>query len=225
MPAFLNRIYFCHKCLKGYHLMEEHKCNNPCVMCRKIHEDKEENYKYCSNCHLRFKGKECYDVHKKESDEGNLTCKKYYRCTDCSQVINRKKQKKEHKCGEVFCKTHDDYFLPGHQCYMKTKYLDQLVDKTVTYIFWDFECTQDDVFQCEKGYKFDPLTKRCINCKKSKYSSLQHKPNLCVAHKVCSLCIDKEVTSDRVCQKCVKNETIFSEDNTADDFCNWLFSK
>ena len=93
------------------------------------------------------------------------------------------------------------------------------------YIFFDFECTQDTMFQCEKGFFYNPVTGKCVNCQKADCGSLQHKPNCCVVHKVCELCHDSGITSTSTCSKCGPNRLVFTGLNTLDDFSKWLFTK
>ena len=68
--------------------------------------------------------------------------------------------KKDHKCGEVYCKTCKDYFDDEHLCYMlpvvdevkqsKSDSKENKNDNEIpAYIFFDFECTLDDLIQCE----------------------------------------------------------------------------
>ena len=100
---------------------------------------------------------------------------------------------------------------------------EELVDaeeNAKTFIFFDFECTQDHLIQCEYGYTPDVYGK-CTKCLKSNCGNYEHKPNLCVAQKVCTLCMDK--TDD--CELCVQREYIFSGENTLNAFCEWLFSE
>ena len=69
----------------------------------------------------------------------------------------------------------------------------ELVDKTEnakTFIFFDFECTQDDLVQCEEGYIPD-LYGKCVHCLKTNCGAYEHKANLCVVQKVCTGCMDK----------------------------------
>ena len=93
------------------------------------------------------------------------------------------------------------------------------------YIFFDIECTQDTMFQCEKGFFYNPVTEKCVNCQKADCGSLQHKPNCCVVHKVCELCHDSGITSTSTCSKCGPNRLVFTGLNTLDDFSKWLFTK
>ena len=94
--------------------------------------------------------------------------------------------------------------MPGHQCYMKPE-IDCAVDmeddlqeelcydKTeedediLKYIFFDFETTQEDQVQCDDGYQPDE-NETCMNCKRKRYGSYEHRPNMCVAQRVCLSC-------------------------------------
>jgi hypothetical protein len=70
------------------------------------------------------------------------------------------------------------HFKHTHQCYMlPVDYNDR--QKKHTYIFFDFECTQDDRIQCQQGYQSDD-NETCIHCKSPKCGAFEHKPNLCV---------------------------------------------
>ncbi|CAC5375852.1 unnamed protein product [Mytilus coruscus] len=182
MPAFLNRSYYCNICQKGYQHKEEHKCNNICTSCHKIHEVENKERIYCKDCNRYFQGDVCFQLHAKKTSQGRSTCTSYYRCKECGQSINRKMHKKEHQCGE------------------------------------------DDLVQCEQGYERSDDSLKCKNCKKSRCGVYEHKPNLCVVHKVCSDCFEHNVNSSSRCDTCGKHEIIFSGPNTNDEFCQWLFS-
>ena len=75
------------------------------------------------------------------------------------------------------------------------------------YIFFDFECRQDDQTQCLKGYRPNKLNK-CSNCGQSTCGTFAHIPNLCVGHKVCSHCLDKPLSSSSSCDQCGSNELV-----------------
>ena len=92
------------------------------------------------------------------------------------------------------------------------------------YIVFDFECTQDNSIQCEAGYQSGQDTLNCVNCKKSNCGTYEHKPNVCVAHKVCSDCFDKELTFKSTYHYCGQHEQVFTGLNTVDKFCKRLFS-
>ncbi|CAG2256486.1 unnamed protein product [Mytilus edulis] len=93
--------------------------------------------------------------------------------------------------------------------------------KRQNYIFFDFECTQDDLLECADGYQ--PGDSGCKNCGKAECGSYEHKPNLCVVHKVCLDCLNLEVTPLSECKTCGRNELIFRGINTTNKFCQWLF--
>ena len=95
--------------------------------------------------------------------------------------------------------------------------------KKHTYIFFDFECTQDDRIQCQQGYQSDD-NENCIHCKSPRCGAFEHKPNICVVHRVCLKCMDQGVDKDSICQACGKNELVFAGPNTTEIFCQWLFS-
>jgi hypothetical protein len=190
MPAFLNRSYYCHHCQKGYDHKEEHKCNNICTSCHKIHDLVEKDWIYCGDCHRYFRGPECHNLHKKTTPKGKSTCNSYYKCKDCEQTINVKMHKKNHVCGEVYCTTCKDYFDKDHKCYMKpvdveekcTTAVDDMDDEGdedgQVYIFFYFECTQDALIECDEGHRLNTDTGKCNNCGKSPCGSYEHEPNL-----------------------------------------------
>ena len=246
MPAFLNRSYFCRSCLKGYNTKEEHACNNSCFSCHKIHPAPETGRQlYCKKCNIYFRGEECFALHLKVTDKGNSTCKQYYRCLECGIKINRKLHSKEHHCGEVYCRNCKDFFPPDHQCYMlpvshskddidssssdghntgkKDSFDDQ--EECKIYIYFDFECTQDKVVSCKKGYQPDSETQCCVNCNTASCGSYEHEPNLCIAYKACTYCMDGDISTQSTCEKCGRHENTFSGIDTVNDFCKWLFSK
>jgi hypothetical protein len=63
----------------------------------------------------------------------------------------------------------------------------------------------------------------CNNCGQAKCGAFEHKPNVCVIHKVCLECLNQDVTPYSECKICGKNEIVFSGINTTNEFCQWLF--
>ena len=80
---------------------------------------------------------------------------------------------------------------------------------------------------CFSATKVMSLTRttNVVTVKKTICGSYEHKPNLCVAQKVCSLCINQPITSVSECDRCGRNEMVFSGKDTAEDFCRWLLSE
>ena len=154
----MNKEYFCLQCKRGYDKKEKHKCNNPCNCCLHIHEDGLTNRKHCQDCNRYFKNDICYTLHKKQKASGKSTCKMHYRCIACSQNINNERHRKPHTCGEKYCKICKDFFDECHQCYINpvdhhssTRQSDSRKRK-MSFIYFDFECTQEDMVQCKERY-------------------------------------------------------------------------
>ena len=236
MPAFLSRNYFCTKCNKGYDHAEDHSCSNVCHRCRKTHEEaNEDDWIHCEDCCRFFQGQKCFELHKKTTLKGNSTCLSIFRCGGCGKTINRNMHKKKiHVCGEKYCNTCKGFFAEDHLCYMQPEEeenafevpesieeeLVKEMENANQFIFFDFECTQDDLNQCDSGYNPDDNGK-CQHCLKSSCGSYEHKPNLCVAQKVCTVCMD----NDEECENCGQREHVFRGENTLEEFCQWLFAE
>ncbi|WAR14681.1 ZN358-like protein [Mya arenaria] len=232
MTGFLNRSYFCQECKKGYDHKERHICNNPCVYCHHIHSEEEGRWKFCAECNRYFINDTCFKMHLLKSESGKSTCNTYFKCDKCDQTINMNRHKKEHVCNELYCKTCKGFYAEDHLCFMQPLNMDHDSSKKSTsknrehfkYIFFDFECTQDDILQCETGHDLNENGK-CRNCSKAWCGSFGHRPNLCVVHQVCTSCMDIPVNTETVCKLCGKNELVFRGPQTTDDFCKWLFSE
>lgn len=247
VAGFLSRSYFCTKCNKGYDHKERHFCNNVCRCCHKLHSDMTENWKFCSDCNRSFKNPTCFELHRFKPVKGRSTCETYYKCKQCTRTINRSLHKREHVCGEKYCNTCMDYVDENHQCFMKPdgteipcegeeQYTIEFNKKKQNqddsdeedpnvYIFFDFECTQDQVLECSKGHQKSSRDKTCVNCKQSWCGTKKHTPNLCVVQKVCDDCKTRKTDAVSICPSCGTNERIFDGPNTRDDFCKWLFSE
>lgn len=93
-----------------------------------------------------------------------------------------------------------------------------------TFVFFDVECTQDDMVQCETGFSLDGCGK-CQYCFSAMCGAMEHVPNMCIVHKECTLCMDGELTYTSKCEHCGKKEIIFEGIDTLREFCQWLFSE
>lgn len=149
MPAFLGRSYYCTKCDTGYSNKEDHKCNNVCYACRKIHKEDESEWIYCKICNRFFRGRICFDLHSQTTSRGNSTCASIYRCSNCNKTVNKKIDSK-HVCGRIYCNRCKDFYPEEHLCYMLPED-NQMEDVSIeeeiiseeenakTFIFFDFE--------------------------------------------------------------------------------------
>ncbi|CAC5376016.1 unnamed protein product [Mytilus coruscus] len=94
-----------------------------------------------------------------------------------------------------------------------------LKKKSKKFLFFYFEYRQDEILQCDRGYKTSTVGEKCIHCKQSWCGTRKHMPNLCMVHKICEECLTKEVGSSTRCEKCGQNEYIFRGETARDDFC------
>lgn len=111
------------------------------------------------------------------------------------------------------------------------------------WIFFYFECTQDERIQCNEGYQpqqhivcgncnqsdchtnpcqqgyFLKKMSVCTNCHRPSCGSFRHVPNLCVVHKVCEECIgEDEIDEYSFYNVCQYKERMFKCPNTRDEF-------
>ncbi|XP_052778720.1 uncharacterized protein LOC128216186 [Mya arenaria] len=140
-----------------------------------------------------------------------------------------RKHKKPHVCNETYCKTCKDFVEEDHQCFMQPVEEDEPTTATdntkdIKYIFFDFECTQDQQLQCEKGC-LSGADGKCVNCNKANCGSFEHQPNLCVVQRVCNQCLDSNLCIDSECKHCGENGLVFKRNQTTQQFCQWLFSE
>lgn len=134
---------------------------------------------------------------------------------NCKKTIDRHKRNPEdHVCGEWQCGACKQFVNTDHLCYLRAL---ECKENNPRYIFFDFECTQEDTMCCEEGYllqknpecviccnEIDPCLECsvCANCRNSWCGKPQHKPNLVVTQKVCEECIDQELAPRSKCDNC-----------------------
>ncbi|WAQ98918.1 LOW QUALITY PROTEIN: hypothetical protein MAR_023291 [Mya arenaria] len=193
--------------MTGFLNRKRRVCNNPCVYCHQLHTDETEYWRFCDKCNRYFKNGICFQMHlKKSSEDVKNTCEIYFKCKDCDQTINLKRHKKAHVCHE---KTTN---VTCSQLREKRKLTKQPARMN------------DDRLECDQGF-VEGKTNKCNNCRKSWCGSNENRPNLCVAHRVCDVCLHSPVTSESSCKTCGKNERIFQGLETTEGFCKWLFSE
>lgn len=228
LPAFLNKVYFCPTCFKGYDWKGTHSCINSCNKCKNNSEcERDGDFHPCSKCRRFFKNTKCKDYHlqKGSRPSSRSICEQVYKCK-CKQLIDTRitGTKKKHKCNEAYCERCKCSVLKRkHQCFIKPlpklpnqkgkgskikgnkqkgESVDSKKDGKQKFIFFDFECRQDtDVGDNQHG---------CI---------FKHTPNLCVALRVCGECHDRP---NEICGRCGIREHVFRGEGTLDKFCEWL---
>ena len=222
ITGFFSAIYFCPKCLKHFDHRERHQCEIYCIVCKRDNCPKTDNPKKCNDCNMECRSQDCFKNHKekpvhkkgnfKGKPSGPSQCQKYWKCPTCYKVLRTdQRQKEDHVCGEYLCSSCDKYVLEDHKCYLRaTPPKENFKPK---FIFFDFECSQDETLQCDQGYQ--PITckecqpekrcescSKCQRCKTSWCGRATHTPNYVVAHSACDKCMEKELTPESRCRSC-----------------------
>jgi hypothetical protein len=190
MKTFTNSKNFCDFCQEDYENYGDHTCSTTCKMCK--HQgciDEHNNNFKCSFCQRKCSNFNCQKYHEEK------ICYKRNICSKCNCIQKKNTHVCEDKSHFCFnCKTSADY---GHKCHILTE--DQLLerdkknpnknDKFEGYIFFDIETYTDE--------------------------NTTHHPNLIVAAKRCSTCLEK----NNICTNCKEFFTFYSMDS----FCEWIF--
>ncbi len=225
ITGFFSAHYFCEKCLKHYDHREVHQCDTSCIVCKRELCPKTENPVKCKECNMDCRSEECFKEHQKVpvakkgqhkgKPSGLSQCRKWWKCPTCYKVLRTDRRNiDEHQCGEYLCSSCEQYVMEGHLCYLRATRAKE--HDNPKFIYFDFECSQDEVLVCEEGYKPLRITNckdcqsqqvctshsKCQNCKTSWCGKATHRPNLVVAHTVCPQCIDKPLTPQSVCKQC-----------------------
>ena len=145
MPGFLSRVYFCHKCTKGYSNISDHLCDAMCRSCRSYDCVIEGDGVVCGECERWFKSKDCYDSHKENLISTRTVCQTIRKCEKCGKVMDvRKLNPKGHICGKkcstcgVILDEKDD----EHKCYIQK--VEQPEESQYNHLlFFDLECKQE----------------------------------------------------------------------------------
>ena len=162
----------------------------------------------------------CFDSHKQKKKPHHKRkiqtseCEDWWKCGTCKKVLDRKQRKPEdHTCGEWCCGTCKQYFNEDHHCYQRAN--PAADNSKFLYIFLDFECQQDRMFECADGFSPDVNQRcvscrddeeqctscsKCIHCKESVCGALKHQPNFAVIQTVCDECDNLPRTEK--CTKC-----------------------
>ena len=146
LPGFLNRSYFCHRCLKAYSNTSDHLCDDMCRSCRGFDCKIEGSGITCNECKRLFKNQACYDRHKEPMNGGGRsTCQVIRKCPKCGITTDvRKMNSKGHICGKQ-CNTCNVIYQSkdtDHLCYIQQ----QEHKEEASYnhlLFFDFEATQE----------------------------------------------------------------------------------
>ena len=127
VPAFLHKSNWCHFCKIPYNQKHTHRCTRVCKACYTAYTNDQEPHLgvgiYCDVCSRTFKGKTCFELHKKSHVGKHSVCVAYGFCKLCKTYLNGAKAKRIHKCFTRKCPT---CWVPiptdkenDHKCYMQ----------------------------------------------------------------------------------------------------------
>ena len=158
-------------------------------------------------------------------------CQLRYKCLPCGTLLDpTQKPVRDHVCGEYRCSNCQQWFNPhetgmGHLCHMRALSSSQLkVDK---FIFYDFECTQ------ENDVHIPNLVVAQSCCSHCEQEELQDEPSAFCHYcgTRCSAC-DAWSNQEQEFEKypcangqCGKKEVVFRGDDVTEVFGQWLFSR
>lgn len=191
--AFCCRYYCCVCCVPFDH-KEGHRCVAQCPGCRCIPPCPVAPKEIlCQNCNRQFRGQPCFDKHMIQGKNGQNQCAMVRKCKDCLHYV---KGKREHYCGEFFCRTCYKYQPKGHLCFIQKDEKEPKLED-VLFIFYDLETRQDD--QNARGEDV-------------------HIPVLCVYQQRCNECFNSESDELPVCSKCGVRRQILKGGNIVEGF-------
>ena len=100
MPAFLAKVYFCHKCRQSYDQTLDHVCPDMCKSCRSPNCKDVKDPRSCEQCNRWFKNETCYNKHKEPIGNGKSVCQGIKKCSKCGKSVNANSLSPEkHICG------------------------------------------------------------------------------------------------------------------------------
>ncbi|XP_060579277.1 uncharacterized protein LOC132736198 [Ruditapes philippinarum] len=148
ITGFFCANYFCNRCLKHYDHKERHGCKTHCIICKSDGCVITETSVVCTNCNMSCRSPDCYKRHLKTpvhnkgkykgKPRGPSQCEKWWKCP-----------KEEHQCGEYYCSSCQKFVFEDHLCYIRA--MPAKEDFNPRFIFFYFECTQDQILECQEG--------------------------------------------------------------------------
>lgn len=161
----------------------------PCPYCHRCRKDLSDGWQYCENCPWHFVNRSwCKKIEQSSSSIGNSTY-----IVSVSAPLQRRQSHVWYYL-KITC---DTLKIPQESkkrpsCWKKKrkKEVDEAYDNDLKkkWIFFDFQCTHDEMIQyTNPGRKLQQtrLSKKMAFCHLPFYGFFQHVPNLCVVHNVC----------------------------------------
>ena len=213
MTGFLSRSYYCDTCHIPYSNPKLHECLNYCKTCFSENCPETGSEIVCKDCNIQCRSIECFNRHIVSTKDKPSVCERYWRCLTC-KYVGSSTSRDTHLCGSRVCPMCKRQVLGVHRCYMRATEPKQTSGK---FIFFDFECSQNDVYTCEKGYmpKVNDNCNACrstqiicgqcsvcTNCTKPICGKERHVPNFVVSQSVCNICLNQFLTPEAKCNIC-----------------------
>ena len=197
---------FCATCNKSFERLENHKCKAKCVRCFQnplCEVAAATDLVKCRQCCREFYGDTCFQNHLKAQsfDRKFSVCESVATCQTCCKTVRFKRNEKNrepHECGKSFCFFCRQSMPVGHLCHIQpippTASFEgtdegQVEGVKILYIFYDFETQQSQSVLGDEDKKI-------------------HVVNLCVAHKICTMCFNEADISVR-CSMCGIRKFVF----------------
>ena len=196
LPAFFGTGYVCSQCFGHSRSAAHHRCKFRCKFCGGKGKCRwEGDGELCPDCKITFCNTSCLAGHLSRD-----LCNVRAVCPTCGQWYKKKlvnSAKGTHTCGHNYCPVCHAMMPKGHECYMQPAKTCKDEFKTRHYVFYDFES-----MLLQDG---------------------QHRPNLCVLHRVCTLCMDLPMEEGIACD-CGRERKIFKGADTVEQFGAYLFT-
>ena len=201
LPGFLGVGYVCPDCFGSSVAARHHRCKFKCKFCASSGKCQwEGDGQLCQDCNVVYPNSSCMSRHVSTG-----VCSNRRICSDCGKWYLAKLASGVeglHTCGHSYCPVCHVMMPKDHKCYMQPAKACKNEFKTRRYVFYNFES-----MLLQDG---------------------QHKPNLCVLHRVCTRCMDlpmeEEEGEDTPRCDCGREKKIFKGEDTVEQFGSYLFT-
>uniref|UniRef100_A0ABD2WZ65 DNA-directed DNA polymerase n=1 Tax=Trichogramma kaykai TaxID=54128 RepID=A0ABD2WZ65_9HYME len=187
--------YFCTFCNVRYRCINTHVCEKICDACFQQGKcDSSVEKIKCEKCYRTFYGVNCLTKHASKAKGSKYAlCDVVKICQKCFAVTNTLRD--SHECGLHYCAHCKTKHSPNELCFMQPIKEAERNNSKYLYIFFDFETRQDSAY-------------------KNHSTTTVHIPTLCIAHQVCSDCIQDDDMKN-MCVTCGIREYVFQNDPVA----------
>ena len=238
MPGFTSQGFYCEYCQKSFTKKTKHCCKNYCNLCGRKNCNFTENVAEveCRECNRVCRSLDCWNAHqrppigrgKNQNKALRSICQQFYKCKECGLVMERQKKHnvEEHICGETYCGVCCKYYMgERHQCFIRS--MDKSEKEITKFIFFDFECTQDEGIHEPNLVVAETLCAHCEEQEEEDYVFPDKGKCAYCGYRcnVCGVWNKKEKQFERpLCPPCGNRQQVFKGTGnvTLHTFCQWL---